>query len=130
MKLSTMIMLRQHFEQHLAMTTVAQSHPLPVQKGKDTSGPALPAAASLTHGSMIHVGLLRKNLPDHTQQATMNADCYPASLSVSVTIDAMPSCHPGHLAQPALSLDNHTSGCEQHCLLSATGLWISACWQD
>ncbi|KAA6422482.1 MAG: hypothetical protein FRX49_07657 [Trebouxia sp. A1-2] len=49
-----MIMLRQHFEQHLAMTTVAQSHPLPVQKGKDTSGPALPAAASLTHGSMIH----------------------------------------------------------------------------
>ena len=29
MKLSTLTKLRQHFEQHLAITTVAQNHPLP-----------------------------------------------------------------------------------------------------
>ncbi len=96
MKLSTITKLRQHFEQHLAMTTVAQSHPLPLQKGKGTSDPALPTAASLTYGLMIHVGLLRENFPDHTRQATMNADGYPVPLSFALATDAVLSCHLAH----------------------------------
>lgn len=130
MKLSTITKLRQHFEQHLAMTTVAQNYPLPSQKGKGTSVPALPMAASLTHGLMIHAGLLRESVPDHTQQATMYADCYPVSLSIALATDAVFSCHLAHLAQPALSSDNQMSGCQQCYLPSATGLWTPACWQD
>ncbi len=110
MELSTITMLRQRFEQHLAMTKVAQNHPLPSQKGRGTSVPALPAAASLTHDLLMHVGLLRESLPDHTQQATMYADCYPVLLSVSAATDAVLSCHLAHLAQPVLPPYNQMPG--------------------
>ena len=130
MKLSTITMFKQHFGQHLAMTKVVQNHPLPSQKGKGTSVPALPMAASLMHGLLMHVGLLGESVPDHTQQATMHADCYPVSLSVSVATDAVLSCHLAHLAQPALSSDNQMPGRQQCCLPSATGLWTPACWHD
>ncbi len=105
-------MLRQRFEQHLAMTKMAQNHPLPLQKGKDTSVPALPTAASLMYGLMMHVGLLMESVPDHTQQATMYADCYPVPLCVASATDAVLSCHLAHLAQPALSSDKQTPGCQ------------------
>ena len=112
MKLSTSTMLMQHFEQHLAMTKEAQNHPLPSQKGKGTSVPVLPTAASLTHDLLMHLGLLRKSVPEHAQQATMYAECHLVALSVALATDAVLSCHLAHLAQPALSSDNQMSGCQ------------------